>query len=423
MKVLWFTNTPCSAAEKLQLKSHGGGWLKALELELGGYPDIDLHICFYSAQPYEPFKYGSTNYFPVQRKNRGSKLQRLIQRMAERNYDEQELHQLLAVTKAIQPDIIHIHGTEDNFGLLQQQTQVPAVLSIQGILNPLSEKFFAGIPAREATRKESLKAKLSFRSAGRLHKSLRKNAVREQQILKQTRNVIGRTEWDKRVSRIMAPGSQYYINNEALRPAFYEARWNKKAFGHPLKIVTISSDAIYKGFETIVKTARLLAAYPTLQYEWIIAGLDKNSDIVQTTLKWLKEDVGPLHIKLVGSASEKQVAELLQEADIYCQVSHIENSPNSLCEAMLIGMPVIASYAGGTASLLDNEKEGLLVQNGDPHALAGAIVQLGDNYPLAAAMGEKARARAQERHNKQAITNDLIQIYKTVIKHRPVHGS
>jgi glycosyltransferase involved in cell wall biosynthesis len=423
MKVLWFTNTPCAAAEKLQLKSHGGGWLKALELELGSYPDIDLHICFYSAQPYEPFKYGNTTYIPVQRKNRGSKLQRLVQRITEKNYDQQELQHLLAVTKTVQPDIIHIHGTEDNFGLLQQQIQVPAVLSIQGILNPLSEKFFAGIPASEALRKESLKAKLSFRSAGRLHKSLRKNAVRETQILKQTRNVIGRTDWDKRVSRIMAPGSQYYINNEALRPAFYEARWNKQAFNQPLKIVTISSDAIYKGFETIVKTARLLTAYPALQFEWVIAGLHMNSDIVHTTLKWLKENTGSLNIKLIGSASEKELVQLLLEADIYCQVSHIENSPNSLCEAMLIGMPVIASYAGGTASLLDNEKEGMLVQNGDAHALAGAIIQLNDHFPLAAAMGEKARARALQRHNKQAITSDLIQIYKTVINHRSLHES
>lgn len=421
MKVLWFTNTPCSAAEKLQLKSHGGGWLKALELELGSHQDIDLHICFYSAQPHEPFKYGNTTYFPVQRKNTGSKWQRLLNRMMDKNNDKAELQQLLAVTQAVQPDIIHIHGTEDNFGLVQAGTTIPTVVSIQGILNPLSEKFFAGIPASKASSKEGLKAKLTFQSYTRLHRNLQRKAAREQRILKQTRHVIGRTNWDKRVTRVMAPDSSYHINNEALRPVFYETRWNKQAFNQPLKIITVSSDAIYKGFETIVKAAQVLSAYPSLRFEWIIAGLNKNSSIVQTTLKWLKADTDNLNIKLIGNAGEKEIAALLQSADIYCQVSRIENSPNSLCEAMLIGMPVIASYAGGTASLLDNEQEGLLVQDGDAHALAGAIVQMGENFSFAASCAEKARVRALQRHDKSSITKDLMNIYKTVIN-QPAHS-
>lgn len=40
--------------------------------------------------------------------------------------------------------------------------------------------------------------------------------------------------------------------------------------------------------------------------------------------------------------------------------SHIENSPNNLCEAMILGMPCIATDAGGTSTLLSNMKDGLL---------------------------------------------------------------
>ena len=419
MKVLWFTNTPCSAAEKLMLATHGGGWLKALEKELSAREDIDLHICFYSPKAHEPFKYGNTSYFPVHRKSKGSKLKRLLQRITAKNHDTEELQQLLSVAETIKPDIIHIHGTEENFGLLQQLVKVPVVVSIQGILTPLSEKFFAGIPAAEAFWKESLKAKLSFRSASRLYGQLSRNAGRERHILQQTRHVIGRTTWDKRVTRVLAPGSKYYINNEALRPAFYETLWQQQAFGQPLKIITVASDALYKGFETIIKTAQALAAYPSLPFEWSIVGLNHNSDLVQTTRKWLKADPDQLHIKLLGGTGEKEIAALLQSSDIYVQVSHIENSPNSLCEAMLIGMPVIASYAGGTASLLDNEQEGLLVQNGDPHALAGAILQMRENFALATSWGAKARQKALGRHNKTAITTDLIHIYKTIITDQP----
>lgn len=46
MKVLWFTNTACSAADKLNLKQGSGGWLRALEDEVSSHAEIELSICF-----------------------------------------------------------------------------------------------------------------------------------------------------------------------------------------------------------------------------------------------------------------------------------------------------------------------------------------------------------------------------------------
>lgn len=321
---------------------------------------------------------------------------------------------MLQVIATVQPDLIHIHGTEDNFGLLQSHTEIPVVISIQGALLPYCEKFFAGVPLAVARKYEGLAEKIKLRAAARQYKDMRQKAAREQKILAQARHVIGRTDWDRRVTRVLAPQSVYHKNNEILRDTFYKINWAKPAFSKTIKIVTISSDSLYKGFETIVNTARILQKAGLLNYEWQVIGLSHQSILVKTTGQWLKTNFDELHLKLLGPQGEKEIAQLLAAADIYCQVSHIENSPNSLCEALLMGMPVVASYAGGTASLLENGKEGLLVQDGDPYSLAGAIAELSGSFGQAKQYGINARETSLRRHNPETITKDLVNIYRSI---------
>ena len=80
MKILWFTNTPCGAAEKLQPNNmFGGGWLVSLEKELVKEKSIELHVSFYWHENIESFDYNGVYYHPVYR-DKGSKFQRLINR-------------------------------------------------------------------------------------------------------------------------------------------------------------------------------------------------------------------------------------------------------------------------------------------------------------------------------------------------------
>ncbi len=415
MKILWFTNTPCSAAEKLGQDSHRGGWLTSLEKALHIKGEVQLSIAFYTGKQIAPFTHNNTAFYPLYRKSIGSKTTRYFNKLFNKTYNDQhDLAQMLKVVEEVKPDLIHVHGTENNFGLIQYHTQVPVVISIQGAIQPYSEKFFAGVPARTAQRHEGLIEKIKLNTAFWQYLDLQKWVAREQKILTHAKHIIGRTDWDKRVTSVLAPQSTYYKNNEILREPFYKNTWTKTSFSQTLRIITISSDVLYKGFETIIKTARVLANAGTLSFEWLVVGLNGQNLIVKTSGKWLKADYNKLHIKLLGPKGEKEIVQLLTEADIYCQVSHIENSPNSLCEALMMGMPVVASYSGGTASLLENGKEGLLVQDGDPYSLAGAITELSKAFSQAKQYGENARKTSLQRHNPETITNDLVNIYRSI---------
>ena len=147
----------------------------------------------------------------------------------------------------------------------------------------------------------------------------------------------------------------------------------------------------------------------------LVKGIEKNSKIVDLAEKYTKLQAENCHVVVAGMADADRVVDILLNADIYCQVSHIENSPNSLCEALMLGLPCVATYAGGTGSLMTNGEDGLLVQDGDPYVMAGSIVDMQKDVSRAKEYGAAARKRALKRHDMADIAAGLIGIYKNVL--------
>lgn len=168
--------------------------------------------------------------------------------------------------------------------------------------------------------------------------------------------------------------------------------------------------------ETVLKTASLLKQYSGVDFEWHIVGYDSSTKWVRICEKMTGIKTTDSNIVFHGRIDAEQLSDLLCFMDIYVHVSHIENSPNSVCEAMLLGMPVIASFAGGTASLLENGKEGELVQDGDNYVLAGVIIKLYKNPLLAQSYADAARKRALFRHDKQRIVGELLAGYNAILE-------
>ena len=98
--------------------------------------------------------------------------------------------------------------------------------------------------------------------------------------------------------------------------------------------------------------------------------------------------------------------------------SHIENSPNNLCEAMILGLPCIATHAGGTASILKDHEEGFIIQDGDPWVMAGAIIEMINNPEQAILYGQNARKKALVRHDREAIVKSLLETYQDIINNK-----
>ena len=419
MKVLWFANTPCGAEEYLTgRKIRSGGWLYALCEQLRLQPDVELHVAFFWGKALPAFCYNGVMYHPVLRDGAATVWGRYVNRVRGQFSDaddKRELERCKQIVREVSPDIVHVHGSEELFGLVANNDDVhaPVVLSIQGLLSAYKVKYYSGITPSDLRYGESFLKRLLLDDVNGRYRNFCRRAKREADIFNSLRYVIGRTHWDRRCALALNPNVCYFTVNEILRSEFMTVSWQRRLDIQPFVIVSTISSGIYKGLEIVYHTAKLLTEL-NFSFEWKIIGLNSRDELVGIVERSCALHAPAIHVELLGSRQADEMIPIMLQSDLYVQVSHIENSPNSLCEAMAMGMPIIASYAGGTSSMLKDGEEGVLIQDGNWYELAGAIMDANRDYNNAVAMGENARKRALARHNPDAVVKELMAVYNTL---------
>jgi glycosyltransferase involved in cell wall biosynthesis len=410
MRILWFTNTSSNAP--LDKKNFRGGWISSLENAISETENIELGVVFLHHKAFFS-KEGNTSYYGIQEKF-DNKFKRVVQRHLKLLSDNVNDDKLNLIIKKFKPDLIHIHGTESGFCQLLIKDDIPSVVSIQGNMTVCSHKFFSGFSKLELKSVTRLKDYFLKSDVFTRYSMFKKKAEREQHYLKSAKHVIGRTDWDRNIMRILVPNAKYYIGNEILRPHFYNKVWSKKQNNEKFTLVSVIGSNIFKGLETILHAAKLLKQI-NFEFEWNIIGVQKNDLSYRAAVNLLKVRAKDININILGKLDANALINKLLESNLYVSVSHIENSPNNICEAMLLGMPIITSYSGGTSSILSHKKEGILLQDGDPWNLAGNIIEISENYNLAMAMGRNARKTAMIRHASDNVVKEYIEIYKQIL--------
>ncbi|GAB1405077.1 glycosyltransferase [Lentimicrobium sp.] len=414
LRILWFTNTAANADEYFNSELKGtGGWLKSLDQELQHH--LDLNIAFYHSTESKAFQFGKTKYYPIFKRKRNLFQKYKYLKTGQVHYDT-DIDKYLSIIDNVQPDLIHIHGTEINFGCLVEHVNIPVVISIQGILTVVHHKYFKDIGKKFLKqRAPGILGTLGYRPFWDSYVKMGVRKKQEQRTLASCKHIIGRTDWDKNVITVLTNNANYYHSNEILRSQFYLTKWaphkNEKKI-----IWTTTVATYYKGFETLFQAVQLLNSNLDIDFEWRVAGIDSADAIVRIIKKQAKQKGAIKQLKLLGKLSEKELIKGMLESDIYVTASHIENSPNGLCEAMLLGMPCIATHAGGTNTIITDKKDGILIQDGDPWSLAGAIINLLTDEEKMNKLSINAYKTAQKRHDKKSIVNNLLDTYNYILQ-------
>jgi glycosyltransferase involved in cell wall biosynthesis len=103
---------------------------------------------------------------------------------------------------------------------------------------------------------------------------------------------------------------------------------------------------------------------------------------------------------------------------VFVLPSENENSPNALAEAMVSGMPVIATRVGGIPSMVEDGQTGLLVPWGDPASLAEKMAWLLAHPEERERLGQNACRVARARHAPQTVADETVQAYKEILATR-----
>lgn len=414
MKILWFTNGPGVATEYLTGKQDARSWYSCLNREI--VKDFDLSVAFYYPKYSEPFCFQDTKFYPICKKN--WKFEMVKNMLFETFVDEEDLDNYLNIIEKVKPDLIHIHGTENPFGCIISHTKIPVVISMQGIPTAIELKYLAGLPSeylKTGKTNFGIKDLMNGKRFKKGFRGMRLMAAREQKNLNHCRYIIGRTEWDRRVTSVLAPQSTYFGNDHRiLDDIYYDSNWAYPDDTNGFVVHTTISNNYYKGFETIC-----LALYHLRKIGFNVkiqvAGITEKDEIYLAVKKYLKYKFPTSNLMLLGKLNSEQIVKELNNAHIYLMASHIENNSNSLCEAMLVGMPCISSFVGGIGSLITDNYDGILVQNGDAYVLAGAIKELCLNKEKSLMLAQNAKKTAMERHNKENIVRNILNVYKQII--------
>lgn len=407
MKVLWFTNTPSNY--KAAGGYNGGGWISSLEKEMVKRSDIQLGISFFkNNEPHKVIK-EKTIYFPLEMGKR-SLLEKLKNRFLKpEKIDSLNVAKYIKIIDEFKPDVIEVFGTEDSFGLITKNIDIPVVIHIQGLLMPYDNAYFPPSISKHNYLWSDFNL-ISILKRKILLTNFYNNANREIRIIKSNKNFIGRTVWDERIIKLFNQNSIYFYGSEILREVFYEDQ-NRTLPNKTIIITTISSP-LYKGFDVVLKTAKLLKEEYNLDFTWIVYG-DLSPKYIENKVGIFSSDV---NVELRGVVSAAELKKSLLGATCLVHPSYIDNSPNSICEAQILGVPVIATNVGGIPTLLKDGMAGWLVPSNDPFQMAYLIKMLSKNLSLNIEKGLIGKNIAKQRHDKVEIVDELIKIYNTLIE-------
>ncbi len=418
MKVLWFTNTP-SLYETDNHSYHGGGWIGSLE-GLLEKQDTTLAIAFFHSKDQQKIVKNKTTYYPIKRSTGKQKpVQTIVNNWLGRLTDDVPKYQFLKIIEDFKPDVIHVFGSESGFAAIQNFTSIPVLIHIQGIINPCLYAYYPiGISKCDfLLNTDYLYDNLIASSPPFNYRRFKKQAQREERLLKQTKNVNGRTHWDKIITNIYNPKVNYFHIEEVLRPIFYDTE-NKveKKTNIQINILSTLSSTVYKGIDVILKTAQLLKNIPNIKYTWNIAGLESNDKLLGFFETKINVNHKDLNIKCCGRKNSLELVKLMKNADVFVHPSYIDNSPNSICEAQIMGLPIIACNVGGVSTLVKNEETGFLVPSNGIFEITNILNLLYKDIELRNTIGLQAREEAMVRHNRKTIITDLIGTYSLLVK-------
>lgn len=413
MKILWINMTVPPEADYLlggeKVLKKTGGWVLGLAHYLIQNHDVTLAVGAPSplVKDMQIIQGEKIRYYVIPESN-GS-----------RSGDERTRKCWKQVKADFCPDVVHIHGTEHYSALtwLQANGSDNTVASLQGIISVIQRYYYHGMSSWDIIR--NITPRDCYRGTI-FHEALQyaRRGKAEIEVFRLLKHVIGRTSWDKVQTWALSPHIKYHFCNEILREEFYTGEVWSYSSCKSHSIFISQSIVPYKGLHQVLKAMPLiLREFPDTTIR--VAGYN----MMQTSLKEKIKRIGYAkyimglvkkynledRLTFTGRLSADEMKREYLNSNVFILPSSIENSPNSLCEAQILGVPCVASKVGGVESLVPNESCGLLFEFFDIAGLAHNVCRIfsvADKYN-----GSREVGIARKRHDPTINCSTLMDIY------------
>lgn len=358
--------------------------------------------------------------------------------LAAEQYDVEIEADMERILKHFKPDMIHCFGTEYPHTLAAVKVfQKPerTLIGIQGLCKVCADCYMANLPKkvqRSVTFRDFLKKDWLLKQ----QQKFEERGYWEVLAIKCAGHITGRTHWDKYWTTKWNPKASYHTMNETLRKNFYVGEWKKEAC-EPHRIFLSQGDYPIKGLHyMLLALPKILKVYPDTKV-YVAGNSLLRGDGIVAKLKisgygaYLQKLIKKYHledkVEFMGRLSEGEMKEAYLKSQLFVCPSSIENSPNSLGEAMILGMPIVTADVGGVRTMIAEDEamiyEGYRAELSNvenqleriSERLAKAVLEAFAHEDDMLQRAKKARAHALKTHNGERNNRRLIEIYEDCI--------
>lgn len=391
MRIVWLANYPFLRLEphlgmRRSIDGHPSSWVVNLAAALSRRTEIELHIvtvCPFVRRP-KAFGMGDVAFHVlpsgVPFSDRGYPWYLPLDVACGFRGDRRRL---VRAIEDIAPDIVHAFGTEGPYALAALDSSRPHMIHIQGVV----------AECRKA--EPSLRLRLAERC--------------ETRAIRQGKWFSCRTAFD--AGYVLSLNRTAWIANiqEAVHETFFHVHWDPRDDN---SLLFVGAMKRRKGIEDLLTAVHLLKRQSRLVHLRMVGS---GTARYQTLLRRRCRQLGIYDcVQFLGHRSSEEIARLHEQSQAFVLPSHAENSPNSVAEAMVAGVPVIASRVGGIPSMIRHLENGVLVEPKNPAALAQAIDRLLGDAAMRKRLSANARSVARVRHDAESIVRDTVAAYEQI---------
>lgn len=324
------------------------------------------------------------------------------------------------------PDILQVWGTEFSHGYLALQVmeKIPSVIYMQGLISSISRYYRGGMTYSDILKSITPRDIIKCDWITRSQYKYTSRSHTEAQMIKISKNVIVENNWCATYCKLIEENCVVHKCSLNISEHFYENNWN---IDNVIPFTIMSNAAGYpiKGLHILIKAlATVVNKYP--EAKLLIPG--EKSPFNRTFIQKLKETgyskyiihliknlkLEP-NIQFLGKLSSEQMATTMAQSNVFVVPSCIENHSSTLIEAMLVGVPCVASYVGGIPEIVEHNINGMLYRFEEHEILADYICSIFKDKSYAIKLGQSARIKMRSTRNNTVIKDKMISIWDDII--------
>lgn len=212
---------------------------------------------------------------------------------------------------------------------------------------------------------------------------------------------------------VRRPGVPVHVVHSGVEPSYYRYRLREPPAAGPVRALCVATLEEYKGHEVLLEAITGGdGCLRRVELDLVGAGSLRSSLEASATARGLGD-----RVRFRGTLAERQVAELLEQADVFVLPSlltgtgRMEGLPVALIEALASGVPVVATNLSGVPELVHDGETGLLAEPGNPASLRKQLARTLDDPASARRRAEAGRRLVEAEFDIERSAGELRQLF------------